>query len=186
MSTTEKLDKIRPVWIKRVSYQLAQGESVRQNFVDQLDQFFDLLIQAVLTGDPSWMNDILDRWAYARTVTEIESQEVSLAPILSRVMTITHQIASEILDDHDAVELLGAVIPIYTYAVQYTTRLETKVHIEHITSELDDARINLEKLDKCKSDFISVAAHELKTPLTLIDGYTSIFTSFEFSDFKAI
>ena len=35
-------------------------------------------------------------------------------------------------------------------------------------------RSTLENLDKSKSDFIAVAAHELKTPLTLIEGYASM------------
>jgi signal transduction histidine kinase len=40
--------------------------------------------------------------------------------------------------------------------------------------ESENARLSLEKLDKSKSDFIAVAAHELKTPLTLIEGYASM------------
>ena len=63
---------------------------------------------------------------------------------------------------------------VFTYAVQYTTRLETDAHVAHISSELDNARVMMERLDKSKSDFISVAAHELKTPLTLIEGYTAM------------
>jgi signal transduction histidine kinase len=43
-----------------------------------------------------------------------------------------------------------------------------------MTGELEKATEELEKLDKSKSDFIAVAAHELKTPLTLIEGYTSM------------
>jgi signal transduction histidine kinase len=39
---------------------------------------------------------------------------------------------------------------------------------------LEQTRQTLEKLDKSKSDFIAVAAHELKTPLTLIEGYASM------------
>ena len=32
----------------------------------------------------------------------------------------------------------------------------------------------MERVDKSKSAFISVAAHELKTPITLIEGYASM------------
>ncbi len=35
---------------------------------------------------------------------------------------------------------------------------------------LDTANRNLERLDKTKSDFISISSHELRTPLTLISG----------------
>jgi signal transduction histidine kinase len=37
-----------------------------------------------------------------------------------------------------------------------------------------DALLRLEVLERTKSDFVSIAAHELKTPLTLIRGYASI------------
>lgn len=174
MRTIELLEKIRPIWIERVSRQLARGESVRESFIQQLTEYFNMMKQAVITGDPSWMHNVLDGWTEARTITEIENQDVSLAPILSQIMMTTHEVASEILDDSDAMVLLGAILPLYTYTVQYTTRLETNAHVEHISSELDNARITLERLDKSKSDFISVAAHELKTPLTLIEGYAAM------------
>ncbi len=50
--------------------------------------------------------------------------------------------------------------------------MEAKV--SHLSAQLEQTRQNLEKLDKSKSDFIAVAAHELKTPLTLIEGYTAM------------
>src|SRR5512143_248714 len=37
-----------------------------------------------------------------------------------------------------------------------------------------DVQKKMEQLDRSKSNFIAVAAHELKTPLTLIEGYTSM------------
>jgi len=42
--------------------------------------------------------------------------------------------------------------------------------------ELEQTKWRLEKLDRSKSDFISIAAHELKTPLTLIQGYADILS----------
>ncbi len=174
MRTVELLDQIRPIWIERVSRQLARGESVRESFVQQLTEYIDMMEQAILTGDPSWMDKVLDNWAEARTQSELENEEVSLAPLLNQIMMTTHEVASEMLPDADAMALLGAILPLYTYTVQYTNQLETKLYVEHVSSELEDARITLERLDKSKSDFISVAAHELKTPLTLIEGYAAM------------
>ncbi len=174
MRNVELLDQIRPIWIERVSRQLARGESVRESFVKQLTEYIDMMKQAILTGDPSWMDKVLDSWAEARTQSELENEEVSLAPLLSQIMMTTHEVASEALNDDEAMALLGAILPLYSYAVQYTTHLETKLYVEHVSSELEDARITLERLDKSKSDFISVAAHELKTPLTLIEGYAAM------------
>jgi len=42
------------------------------------------------------------------------------------------------------------------------------------TADLDKANSELSKLQQAKIDFISIAAHELKTPLTLIYGYTNM------------
>jgi signal transduction histidine kinase len=39
---------------------------------------------------------------------------------------------------------------------------------------MQTALTRLEKLERTKSDFISIAAHELKTPLTLVRGYGAI------------
>jgi signal transduction histidine kinase len=56
------------------------------------------------------------------------------------------------------------------------TRLnqELEQRVEERTEELERAMQDLEHLDRTKSDFISIAAHELKTPLTLIQGYANI------------
>jgi signal transduction histidine kinase len=51
---------------------------------------------------------------------------------------------------------------------------ELEQRVQERTQELERANRDLEKLDKTKSDFISIAAHELKTPLTLIHGYADI------------
>jgi len=56
------------------------------------------------------------------------------------------------------------------------TRLnqELEQRVRQRTEELEHAMRDLEHLDRTKSDFISIAAHELKTPLTLIQGYANI------------
>jgi signal transduction histidine kinase len=51
---------------------------------------------------------------------------------------------------------------------------ELEQRVKERTQELERANRELEKLDKTKSDFISIAAHELKTPMTLIRGYADI------------
>ncbi|MEJ5224442.1 MAG: GAF domain-containing sensor histidine kinase [Anaerolineales bacterium] len=41
-------------------------------------------------------------------------------------------------------------------------------------SELEQAKRNLEQLDRTKTDFISIASHELRTPLTVMRGYAGM------------
>jgi len=46
--------------------------------------------------------------------------------------------------------------------------------VERQTKTLKEANIKLEQLDKAKSEFVSIASHQLRTPLSVIKGYISM------------
>jgi signal transduction histidine kinase len=90
------------------------------------------------------------------------------------MMMITYEIAREELNEPEALEALGAVLPVFTYGLEKAAQYETETRVTYISNELAGVQQKLERLDRSKSNFISVAAHELKTPLTLIEGYTAM------------
>jgi signal transduction histidine kinase len=61
---------------------------------------------------------------------------------------------------------------LYDELVQLNQNLDQRV--QERTEELARLNRDLAKLDKKKSDFVAIAAHELKTPLTLIQGYAEM------------
>ncbi|HUF00216.1 MAG TPA: HAMP domain-containing sensor histidine kinase [Anaerolineales bacterium] len=168
------LAKIRPSWITRVGQELARGMEVRADFEDQLARFFDLLEQSITTGDPAWMDSILLDWAKSSTETELEEEPYHVSFLINRMIALTIQVSRETLTKQQALDLLAAVIPIYTYGLEVVARYEMETRVAHISSEMEMVQKRMERVDRSKSAFISVAAHELKTPITLIEGYASM------------
>lgn len=174
MPVQKILRKIRPEWIKHVGRDLARGMDVRAGFEQQLDRFFDLLEQSVTTGDPAWMDSILLDWAKSSTETNLEEGLYHVSFIINRMIALTIQVANETLTKQQSIDLLAAIIPVYTYGLGVVARYEMETRVAHISDEMQRVQKQLERIDRSKSAFISVAAHELKTPLTLIEGYASM------------
>ena len=61
-------------------------------------------------------------------------------------------------------------------------RLEIKQReqIEHLARDLARANDRLRELDKAKSEFVSIASHQLRSPLTSIRGYASMLVEGSF------
>jgi signal transduction histidine kinase len=173
-SIQKSLEKIRPTWIARVGQEMARGMEVRADFEEQLQRFFDLLQQSVTTGDPAWMDPILLDWAKSSTETDLEEEPYHISFLINRIIALTIQVARETLNKQMALDLLAAVIPIYTYGLEVVARYEMETRVAHISSEMEKVQKQIQRVDRSKSTFISVAAHELKTPITLIEGYASM------------
>lgn len=58
--------------------------------------------------------------------------------------------------------------------------LELVQKLRRTNDELEEANEHLKQLDKAKSEFVSIASHQLRTPMTGIMGYLSMITSGDF------
>jgi signal transduction histidine kinase len=171
---SDLLKEIKEPWLKHVSQKLGKGEGGRELLLEELDRFYDLLLQAVESGDPGWLKPILIDWSSSRTESDMDSEEITLSPVMSAIVTETITVSREVLKDDQALNLIETLMPLFHYSLEQIARHETLVRIGYISSKLEKVQLELERLDRSKSDFIAVAAHELKTPLTLIEGYSAM------------
>lgn len=116
-------------------------------------------------------------------------QEVDAAVILrlatSRVqvgtLVVGYKLSGEAYDSRD-VQLLQTVADELAVAVQnslrfeeisrFNERLQREIH--DATTQLRASNRRLQQLDAAKDEFISMASHQLRTPLTSVKGYLSM------------
>ncbi|MFH0840488.1 MAG: ATP-binding protein [bacterium] len=84
----------------------------------------------------------------------------------------------DIIDSQMAISLENALL--YSQTKQFNEKLTEEV--ERATAEVRQANVELKKLDKAKSEFISIASHQLRTPLTVIKGYASMMLDGSFGE----
>ncbi|MCB0153169.1 MAG: hybrid sensor histidine kinase/response regulator, partial [Anaerolineae bacterium] len=64
------------------------------------------------------------------------------------------------------------------YNHRLVKRLEDKIsELDQANEALREAHHAMQKLDKMKSDFITLAAHELRTPISVVHGYAYLLTT---------
>ena len=158
-------------WLQE--HKTAVAEIVRQQFqqqealYNQADAFAEAMCQAS-ANQLDQLYNTLKQW-----ITPGGSQ-------LSILLSVQHKISQHIRQTttaDKALDLIEAVQAQFAWMTLYLVQQET----DSLQKEVDQAKDDAQRLDKHKSDFISVAAHELKTPLTLIEGYTNMLQS----DFNA-
>ena len=60
--------------------------------------------------------------------------------------------------------------------------VETREEIEGLAKDLEKANVRLKELDRLKSEFVAIASHQLRSPLTSIKGYASLILEGSFGE----
>lgn len=133
---------------------------------EMVEEFMLYLQQGIIDSDPSHLDVFFERWLAGKSAIHAAQIVGWVNSILVRIS----EISREELPMEEANQLAAQLLPILAYNNQYTTQNV----LAKILDRIYEGQASLERLDKSKSNFVSIAAHELKTPLTLLEGYTSM------------
>ncbi len=89
------------------------------------------------------------------------------------------------LEELNLIDQVGKHLSLSLSAINYNETLKDEVEVKTEQLKKANAKITksykkLQELDALKDDFISIASHELRTPMTIIRGYTDFLLSEKF------
>jgi len=174
--------KIVPPWISAIQraslprqHMPLRGRKTQQMESAELIDFFDGIVAAIGDGtiatlDGALQSLIANRLGKGYSLTDF-------LEIASQLKASIWRVARESLSPEQALEHLTILEPAFAHSTSRLAWLASRAAEAQLEEELERLRLALATLDRTKSDFINIAAHELKTPLTLIQGYSSILSS---------
>lgn len=136
---------------------------------------------------PIGMNLFLIFLAY--TVVKFKSFNIKLAGAQALVIGLISLVGSQLFFVENitnrvlvsftlAISTLGGILLVRSVKKEIKQREELEV----LTVKLEKANDKLKELDKLKSEFVSIASHQLRSPLTAIRGYASLLLEGSFGN----
>lgn len=169
------LRRLRPQFVERGAANLAHTEGLRAMAAEQIARFLSLLEDAVESSSPDWLDTCLQDWINARSRSTF-GERLTLLPVLDNLKSVIWEIVRQNCSAQESLDILVAIELSFVHAQSYVAVQEVDALLRETVSKLYEAQENMKRLEKSKSDFVAVAAHELKTPLTLIEGYADMLT----------
>jgi signal transduction histidine kinase len=152
-----------------------------QRKIDQstVQRFFLSLNDVLLTNDWHPYESFVDHWLeamrFGQEKVAFETYvDLSLVSLLHTFQGALFTAARSELVDSDALDLMQQLDPIFFRMVSFATFRESRIQLDLATEKQQKVNQAIETLNESRSRFITVATQELRTPLTLIEGYMSL------------
>lgn len=139
---------------------------------DDLIQFLSVLVNSVGTL-PELQLAAVQSWA----LTAIGHDAPAAYDWMVLLRVLKEEIGRSLERQFPPEEVLAAwrqIDDVLIYAIIEATQLASDMQRAELLGHMTQLRSQQEKFKESKTKFIAVAAHELKTPLTILEGYTNI------------
>ncbi|MBK7896804.1 MAG: HAMP domain-containing sensor histidine kinase [Candidatus Promineifilaceae bacterium] len=139
---------------------------------DDLIEFLSVLLNSV-GSLPELQLASVQSWA----LTAIGHDAPAAYDWMVLLRVLKEQIGRNLVVQFPAEQALAAwrlIDDVLIYAIIEATQLASDMQRSELLNHMTQLRSQQEKFKESKTKFIAVAAHELKTPLTILEGYTNI------------
>jgi signal transduction histidine kinase len=147
---------------------------------DDLIEFLSVLVNSV-GSLPELQLAAVQSWA----LTAIGHDAPAAYDWMVLLRVLKEQIGRSLIEQFAPDEALAAwrlIDDVLIYAIIEATQLASDMQRSELLGHMTQLRSQQEKFKESKAKFIAVAAHELKTPLTILEGYTNILRTETQSD----
>ena len=173
-------------WLQSTSYmsQRFVGENPPKMSMKQMDEIS--LLKPFVRNQVFYVDEPDSR--HGRLKQELTKQRISLTVRLSTaygdelgLMMLGPKKSGELYSNRD-IKVLKIVANELVIAIQNSLRFEEirqfnqtlQAKVEEATAQLRHTNTELRRLDEAKDEFVSMASHQLRTPLTSVKGYISM------------
>ncbi len=147
-------------WLSNVAAELTKTYEI--NLIGPLGMVIFLLLLGY---------QIVQYKIYNLNVIGTQAFVVILWVLVGSLLLVAHSDATRLVAGFT---LLAAVVIGFILIRSVRRTVRQKEEIEKLAQKLEKANERLKVLDKMKSEFVSIASHQLRSPLTSIRGYTSM------------
>lgn len=116
----------------------------------------------------------------AYCIVQFEAFKIQIAGAQVLVVVLWALVCSLIFVESELLKIIAGLTLVFTTVAGYLLiqsvhkEFEQRKEIEDLALKLQKANDRLKVLDKMKSEFVSIASHQLRSPLTSIRGYASM------------